>query len=64
MERLTQLIEAIHSHPMLGLGIAVAVIGVIVLLRRKPQLQRDADARLAALRRDKNDQYTALRPPR
>jgi hypothetical protein len=63
MEQLIHLVDAVRAHPVLGVILTGAVVGVIALMRRKPKLQRDADERLAALRRDKSDQYTSLRPP-
>jgi len=64
MARLIQLLELIRAHPMLGVALVAGVVIVIVLLQRRPRLQREADAQLAMLRRDKADQYTSLRPPR
>jgi hypothetical protein len=64
MQYLTQLIEAVRNSPGLGVVIVVAVIAIAVVLNRKPRIQRDADARLAAIRRDKADQYNKQRPLR
>jgi hypothetical protein len=64
MAYVTQLIHAVRDNPMLGVGIAVALIAVVLMLNRKPRIQRDADSRLASIRREKVDQYTKLRPPR
>ena len=63
MEQFIGLVAAVQAHPILDIGIGAVVAVAIGLLRRKPKLQRDADARLSALRRDKADQYTSLRPP-
>jgi len=63
MEHLIQILDALRANPLLGAGAAVAVVGVAVLLFRKPKIQREADARLSMLRRDKADAYTRLRPP-
>lgn len=63
MTYVIQLIEAVRANPMFGVGIAVGVVVAIVLLNRKPRLQREADDRLASIRREKSDQYTKLRPP-
>jgi len=63
MDQLTQVIDAVRAHPMLDVGIGAAVVAGYLLLRRKPRLQREADERLSALRRDKADQYTKLRDP-
>ena len=64
MDQLSQVIDALRANPLLAAGVGVALIGGIALLRRRPKIQREADARLAALRRDNADQYTKLRPPR
>ena len=37
---------------------------VLFLLNRKPRIQREADARLASIRRDKSDEYNKTRPLR
>lgn len=64
MDWLTQVIEAVRANPWLGVGIAAAVLVGYILLQRRPKMQREADERLSALRRDKADRYTKLRPPR
>jgi hypothetical protein len=61
MDQLKHLIDALRTYPSLAVGVGAAAVAVAFLLFRKPQIQRDADARLSALRRDKNDQYTKLR---
>ena len=63
MDDLRRLIEAVQSSPLLGVGIAIAALAAVILLIRKPRMQRDADARLSALRRDNADRYSRLRPP-
>ena len=64
MEALTPLLHALRANPLIGTGIIVAVIVCYVALTRKPRVQREADARLSALRRDKADLYTKQRPMR
>ena len=64
MEALTPLLTALRANPLVGGAIIVAMIVVYVALTRKPRMQRDADARLSALRRDKSDLYTKQRPMR
>ena len=64
MEALTPLLNALRANPVVGFGIIVAVIVGYVILQRKPRMQRQADERLSALRRDKSDQYTKQRPLR
>jgi hypothetical protein len=64
MARLIQLLDILRAHPALGAALAVALVIAIILLQRRPRLQRDADAQLAMLRRDKADRYTSSRPPR
>jgi hypothetical protein len=63
MDQLTHVIDALRANPVLGVGIGVAVVVGYLLLHRKPKIQRDADARLSALRRDNPDQYNKLRRP-
>jgi hypothetical protein len=64
MDRLVQVIGVLRANPLLAIGVALALVVGYGLLRRRPRLQRDADERLSALRRDKGDQYGKLRPPR
>lgn len=64
MDRLIQVIDALRTNPPLAIGVGLAVVVGYVLLRRRPRIQREADERLSALRRDKADQYGKLRPPR
>ena len=64
MDQLTHLIDAVRVNPLLGVAILLGVVVAAILLLRKPRIQREADARLSALRRDKADQYGKLRPPR
>jgi hypothetical protein len=61
MDRLTQALDAVRANPVLGIGIGVAAVAAYLLLRRKPRIQREADERLSALRRDKTDRHT--KPP-
>jgi hypothetical protein len=64
MDQLSQMIDALRANPLLAAAIGVALIGGVAFLRRRPKIQREADERLSALRRDNADQYTKLRPPR
>jgi hypothetical protein len=64
MEALTPLLDALRAHPLVGGGIIAAVVVGYLLLQRKPRMQREADERLSALRREKSDQYTKQRPLR
>ncbi len=64
MDRLAPVIDAVLLNPLLGIGIGVAVVAGYLLLRRRPKIQREADERLSALRRETTDQYTKPRPPR
>ena len=62
MDQLTMtVINAVHAHPMLGVGIAVGAVALYFLLQRKPRIQRDADNRLAALRREKAERDSKSR---
>lgn len=63
MQDLTSWLEALRTNPMLGVGAAIVLVCGYWLLQRKPRVQREADERLAVLRRDKADQYTKQRPP-
>ncbi|MGH3579944.1 MAG: hypothetical protein ACRERC_10570 [Candidatus Binatia bacterium] len=63
MQDLTSWLEAVRTNPMLAIGAVVVLVLGYWLLQRKPRVQREADQRLATLRRDKTDQYTKLRPP-
>jgi hypothetical protein len=64
MEALTPLLHALRANPLVGGAIILAAIVCYVVLTRKPRMQREADERLSALRRDKADQYTKQRPLR
>ncbi|MFN8642186.1 MAG: hypothetical protein U0802_11200 [Candidatus Binatia bacterium] len=64
MEALSPLIDALRANPLVGAAIAVAIAVAYAVLQRKPRMQREADERLSALRRDKSDQYTKQRPLR
>jgi hypothetical protein len=55
MDQLARLIEGLWAHPLLSVAIGAGALAGYCLLRRKPKIQRDADERLAALRRDKRD---------
>jgi hypothetical protein len=63
MEQLMHILDTLRANPLLGAGAGVLVVGALFMLFRKPKIQREADARLAMLRRDKADQYTKQRPP-
>jgi hypothetical protein len=58
------LINILSTNPSLIAGAGLAAVALAYLLVRKPRIQREADACLSALRRDKNDEYTRLRLPR
>lgn len=64
MEALTPLFDALRANPVVGFGIIAAAVAAYVVLQRKPRMQREADERLSALRRDKSDQYNKQRPLR
>ena len=64
MDQLTQMIGALRADPLLAGGVGGALSVAWFLLRRRPKMQREADERLSALRRDTSDRYTKLRPPR
>lgn len=64
MEALTPLLTALRAHPLVGGAIIAAVLVGYVVLTRKPRMQREADERLSALRREKSDLYTKQRPMR
>jgi hypothetical protein len=64
MEALTPLLTALRANPLIGGAIIAAVIVGYVVLTRKPRMQREADERLSALRREKSDLYTKQRPLR
>lgn len=64
MEALAPLLDLARQNPLVSFGIVAGAAVVYALLTRKPRMQRDADARLSALRREKNDQYTKQRPMR
>lgn len=64
MEALAPLFALIRAHPLTAGAVTAAALACYLLLTRKPRLQRDADARLSALRRDKADLYTKQRPMR
>jgi hypothetical protein len=64
MEALTPLVAAFRANPLIGGGIIAVAVVCYLVLTRKPKMQRDADARLSALRREKSDLYTKQRPLR
>lgn len=64
MDALAPLFDLARQHPMVSAGVLVGAAVLYTVLTRKPRMQRDADARLSALRRDKADQYTKQRPLR
>jgi hypothetical protein len=64
MEALAPLLDLARQNPFVTFGGLAGAVVVYVLLTRKPRMQRDADARLSALRREKSDQYTKQRPMR
>lgn len=64
MEALAPLFTALRANPLVGGGIILAFIVCYVVLTRKPRMQREADARLSALRREKSALYTKQRPMR
>lgn len=64
MAYVAQLVQAVRDNPMLGVGLAAAIIVIVLFLNRRPRMQREADEHLAAIRRDKAEQYKKLRPPR
>jgi hypothetical protein len=63
MDQLSRVVDTLRASPLLEVVIGLGVIAGGVLLFRKPKIQRDADERLSALRRDKPDQYGKLRRP-
>lgn len=64
MESLMAWVDVVRGDPVVGAGVAAAVIAVAVILNRKPRIQREADERLASIRRDKSDHYDKTRPLR
>lgn len=64
MEALAPLLDLARQNPLVSFGVLAGAAVVYTLLTRKPRMQRDADARLSALRREKNDQYNKQRPMR
>ncbi|MDX2168743.1 MAG: hypothetical protein SF182_16850 [Deltaproteobacteria bacterium] len=61
MDQLKPFVDLVSTHPMVGVGVAVGALVLYALLHRKSRIQRDADNRLSALRREKSDQYRHLR---
>lgn len=64
MEALAPLFALLRAHPLAGGAIIAGAFACYLLLTRKPRVQREADERLSALRRDKADLYTKQRPLR
>ena len=64
MDGIVHVIDALRTNPPLAIGLGLALVCGYIVLRRRPRIQRDADERLSALRREKADQYGKLRPPR
>jgi hypothetical protein len=63
MDQLSRVIAALRANPLLDAVAAMGIVAGAVLLLRKPKIQRDAEQRLSALRRDKADEYAKLRRP-
>lgn len=61
MEQLFHLVEALQEYPVLAVAGLVALLGGYYLLQRKPRIARDAEQRLAALRKERGGYYTRLR---
>lgn len=62
MDNVTRLVAYVQAHPLAAIGVAVAVVAVLYLLGRKPRAVRDAEARVAELRKDRHDHYRQQRP--
>lgn len=63
MEPFAQIVNALRENPTMAGAAVAAIIAGYAWLHRRPRIQREADERLSALRRDKADQYSKLRPP-
>jgi hypothetical protein len=59
---LEALIAYVRENPLLGLGCVGGIAIVVYLLQRKPVIQRDADERLASLRKENAGRYDRLHP--
>jgi hypothetical protein len=55
-------LEYFYAHPVIGVGVAAAVLVAVFLLNRKPRYVRDADEHLKVLRKDRSEKYRDLRP--
>lgn len=64
MDALAPLFELARQNPLATLGVLAGAAAVYSLLTRKSRMQREADDRLSALRREKGDQYSKQRPLR
>lgn len=64
MDAIMPLIDAARANPLVAGGVVAGLLLGYFLLQRKPRMQREADQRLSALRRDRADLYTRERPPR
>ncbi|MFQ5665074.1 MAG: hypothetical protein ACE5I7_01455 [Candidatus Binatia bacterium] len=64
MEQLATVFVYLRAHPAVAVAAAIALVGVRYVLNRKSRLSREADQRLAELRRERADYYNKLRPPR
>ena len=64
IEWLAELIAILRTHPFYSLAAGAAACIGYRLLQRKSRLQREADAHLAVLGRDKANRYGEVRPPR
>jgi len=63
MDQLSRVIDTLRASPVLDVVVGLGVVAAGFLLFRTPRIQRDAEERLSALRRDKSDQYGKLRRP-
>ena len=63
MDQLSRVIDTLRASPVLDVVVGLGVVASGFLLCRTPRIQRDADERLSALRRDQADQYAKPRRP-
>jgi hypothetical protein len=63
MDQLMEWMEYLRDEPRVAIALGLGALAFYFLMQRKSRLQKDAEHRLASLRREKDGRYNSLRPP-